>query len=345
VENNPVVGVCIPTYNNARYIYKTISSIIGQTYKNMEIIVCDNASTDNTEEIVKSFSDPRIVYYKNSELLACLANWNACIKKTNAEFVAIYHSDDIYAPEIVEKEVVFLQNHPTAGAVFCLDKLIDENGKFAGAGVKLPKEINEKDEINFEELFTCLLENFGSFLVAPTFMTRKVVFKEVGFFDESGKFGDSIGSAGDTEMWLRIARKYNIGIIKERLIQRRISSIQGSRQYNVARTTPANHFIVLDHFLNFRDVKEKITKNVLRQYTFNKFWDDVIIAKNLLKQHNSDVAKAHLLKSFSLNRFLTGFMSVRNFAKLLVYFFLLVFLILGVAEISIKFYQFVKRQI
>lgn len=341
--NKPLVSICIPTYNNARYIGKTLQSIINQTYKNFEIIVMDNASLDNTEEIVKSFSDARIHYYKNPHTIVCLANWNKAIKLAVGKYVALYHSDDIYEPHIIEKEVMFLESHPEVGAVFCLDKIIDENGrfiKFIRNGTDLPLGLKKKDILKFNNLLNGLLRKSGSFLVAPTFMARREIFNNVGFFREDNKFGDSAGSAADMEMWLRISQKYSVGIIKERLIFRRITKTQGSTQYENSRITRANHFKVLDSFL--KDVN--VDRKTLRQYEFNKFWDDVKIAKNLVKQARQDEAKKLLSKIFSLKTVLVGFTNVKNFVKLVVYFSFLVFSFFGVANTIIKFLRFVRQR-
>ena len=70
-QKKPLVSVCIPTYNKARYLRKFLESIINQTYRNLENIISDNASTDNTGEMVKSFSDDRVKYCRNPTNIGC----------------------------------------------------------------------------------------------------------------------------------------------------------------------------------------------------------------------------------------------------------------------------------
>lgn len=343
-QNKPLVSVCIPTYNNARYIGRTIDSIANQTCKNIEIIICDNASTDNTREIVHSHNDKRIRYHRNPKTIHALSNWNLCIELANADFVAIYHSDDVYEPTIVEKELRFLKKSSNVGAVFCLDKIINEKGSIVRNGVDLPREIKNKNTLNFIELFSALLREPESFLVAPTFMAKREVFNTVGFFDETIKFGDSAGSAADTAMWLRIAERYKIGIIEERLIKRRISPTQGSSQYESVRTARANHFMVLDSFLNSPALNGEIEKSTLTQYKFNKFWDDVIIARNYVLQGKHDAARSHLIKLFELEIYISGFKNFKNFRKLMIYNLLFSATILGFARVMINFYRLVIRK-
>jgi glycosyltransferase involved in cell wall biosynthesis len=342
-QNKQLVSVCIPTYNNARYIGRTIDSIVNQTYKNIEIVICDNASTDNTREIVHSYSDKRIRYHRNPKTIHALSNWNLCIELANADFVAIYHSDDVYEPTIVEKELRLLKKNSNLGAVFCLDKIIDENGILLKNGVNLPEKIRDKGILNFKVLFTVLLEKNMGFLVAPTFMARKNIFTNVSLFNDTEKFGDSFGSAGDTEMWLRISQKYEIGIVKERLIRRRVSITQGSNIYESKRFSRANHFIVLDSFLN--SVREEIDKSLLAQYEYNKFVDDLIIAKNLLRNGQHNKAKLFLISIFSYGRLMMSFKSFNNFQKMGLYIFLLFCSIMGISGGIIGFFINIKHRL
>lgn len=345
MANNFLVSVCIPTYNNAKYIGKTLNSIINQTYKNIEIIICDNASTDNTKEIIESFADKRIRYHRNSNTIVCLANWNLSVKLAQGDFIAIYHSDDVYESEIVEKEVEFFERHIGVGAVFCLDKTINEKDEFIKNNLQLSGEIKNKEVLNFTELFSALLGKSGGFLIAPTFMARKEIFNRVGFFEETTRFGESTGSAGDTEMWLRIATKFKIGIIKERLIQRRISNTQGSTSYESSRTIRANHFVVLDSFLNSSALDMAIERSILRQYEYNKFWDDVVIAINILKKGENQKARELLLDSFSLRRLLVGFKNIRNFVKLIIFFLVFTMTVIGFSKNAVTILKLTKKNL
>ena len=115
LNTEPLVTIGIPTYNSERYIKPCLESILRQTYSNLEIIVSDNGSADDTEKMVFSYKDPRIKFNKNPENLYCYGNYNVIIGLAKGELVAIYHSDDVYESSIVEKEVEFLQNHPGAG--------------------------------------------------------------------------------------------------------------------------------------------------------------------------------------------------------------------------------------
>ncbi|MEI8672067.1 glycosyltransferase family 2 protein [Vibrio sp. SA48] len=127
----PLVTICIPTYNAASYIKETLSSIRKQTYSNIEIIIGDNASNDNTEQIVRAYIDAHklgISYYKNDENLGYSGNCNKLINMANGEFVAIYHSDDVYNPNIVKEQVELLVGNEDLAGCFTRFNKIASNG-------------------------------------------------------------------------------------------------------------------------------------------------------------------------------------------------------------------------
>ena len=99
---NPLVSIIIPTFNRGYILPRAIKSALSQTYQNIELIIIDDGSTDNTEEIVKDFSDPRIQYIRYSENKGRPAARNKGIKKSKGDFFAFLDSDDEYPPEKIE---------------------------------------------------------------------------------------------------------------------------------------------------------------------------------------------------------------------------------------------------
>ncbi|OQA89893.1 MAG: Abequosyltransferase RfbV [Elusimicrobia bacterium ADurb.Bin231] len=342
--NKPLVSICIPTFNNARYIKKTLLSLSNQTYDNIEIVVCDNASTDNTEEVVKKNCDGRISYHKNAENIGSAKNFNKCISLASGEYVAIYHSDDIYNAGIVEQESSLLALNPDAGVVFALDTLIDEDDAIIGVGENLPKELRNKNVYTFTEVYKSLLRSSHNFFICPTFMARKQVFAKVGLFEETGRYGDWIGGALDTAYWLRIAERYKVGIINKRLIYRRVTRASGSGQYVTTTTKRANHFLVLDDFLKSPALATGIEPELFRQYEYNKFWDDVFIARNFVNLKMEKNARKHLINSISWRTFFTGIKNFENFKKLLIYGSFLFFTFIGCSGIVINFIKGIKTK-
>ena len=126
---SPLVCICIPTYNAEKTIRETLVSVVNQRYSNLIILVVDNASTDGTLAVVETFSDPRISIHRNEVNVGGEGNFNRCIQLARGKYTAIYHADDVYEPQMVERQVAFLEANPDAGVVFTAASLIDDNGK------------------------------------------------------------------------------------------------------------------------------------------------------------------------------------------------------------------------
>jgi len=94
LSNQPLVSICIPTYNAKKTVVQTVQSILNQTYKNLEIIIVDNASTDNTLDLLQKFKDPRIKIYKNIKNIGAEKNFSRCIELAKGKYIAIFHADD-----------------------------------------------------------------------------------------------------------------------------------------------------------------------------------------------------------------------------------------------------------
>ena len=127
----PTVSVIIPTYNRAYLIGRSITSILSQTYKHFEIIVVDDASQDNTEEIVEAFDDPRISFIRHDENSGGAAARNTGIRAVQGEYVAFLDSDDEWLPEKLELQINKLRLLPEDyGLVYTPILVVDAGLKF-----------------------------------------------------------------------------------------------------------------------------------------------------------------------------------------------------------------------
>ncbi|MBF0276032.1 MAG: glycosyltransferase family 2 protein, partial [Nitrospinae bacterium] len=127
-KNKPLVSVVIPAYNGAKYIKEAIESVLLQSYKKLEVLVCDDASTDNTGEIVQSIQDERLNYLRFEKNTGLSGNLNRGIKKARGEYVCWFNQDDIFLQDKVQFQVEEFQKDPNVGAVFCQKQDIDVNG-------------------------------------------------------------------------------------------------------------------------------------------------------------------------------------------------------------------------
>lgn len=241
-STQPLVSIIVPVYNGERYLRESIDSIISQTYPMTEVLVMDDASTDGTPDIVKSYGN-QIIYYRQPENRGIYGNMNDGIEKASGEYIAFYHADDIYHPSIVEREVGFLQHYPEAGAVFCQAVFIDSDGREFGR-FKVQPELRGGRPIDYCMIFNALLCYKNRILICPTSMVPTRVYKDVGLYHDREFLNSS-----DFEMWLRIARKYPIGILEEFLIQYRHGHNSSSKRYHHLRTDQERYFYIMDLYL------------------------------------------------------------------------------------------------
>lgn len=114
---NPKISVLIPIYNAAPFLVKSINSILQQSFTDFELILLNDASTDNSEEIILQFSDPRIRYYKNEHNLGISVSRNKLIDLSNGQYLAIMDNDDISLSNRLQKQAAFLDNHQEISVV------------------------------------------------------------------------------------------------------------------------------------------------------------------------------------------------------------------------------------
>lgn len=242
VSGVPLVSIIVPVYNGEQYLRESLDSIIAQTYPRTEVLVMDDASTDGTPDIIKSY-DNKVTYYRQLKNRGQFENVNDGITKAKGDYTAVYHADDVYHPNIVEQEVKFLQRYSEVGAVFCLAIFINAQGKEIGRH-EIPSEVRGGHPLTYSDVFNALLKHKNHLLCGPSSMVRASVYQDVGPYR-----GEEFRIAADLEMWVRINREYPIGIIEDYLLSYRFGHSNLSRQYFHLRTEPERYFKIMDHYL------------------------------------------------------------------------------------------------
>ena len=108
----PRVTVAIPTRNRAGFLREAIESALAQSFADIEVLVCDNASADGTGEVVRSFQDPRLRYVRNDQDLGMVGNWNRCIELARGELIANLADDDLMLPDRLARQLAIFDAHP-----------------------------------------------------------------------------------------------------------------------------------------------------------------------------------------------------------------------------------------
>lgn len=194
----PKVSVIIPTYNRAPFITQALESVFAQTFKDFEIIVVDDGSTDNTQEVLKKFDGRIISILQENQGISPTRNRG--IKLALGQYIAFLDSDDFWTPEKLEDQVKVLYANPKVGIVYSRMPIINAQG------VKIGMKPSGVSGRNFREL----LEVWGD-LPTSTVMVRRECFDKAGFFDPELQTGE------DIELWIRIARHYDLHEIENKI--------------------------------------------------------------------------------------------------------------------------------
>ena len=238
---DPLVSIVVPVYNGARFLRESLDSILRQTYPRTEVIVLDDGSKDETPAIIASYGS-RVRAIRHERNRGGFGNMNAGVALATGDLIAIYHADDVYEPTIVEREVAFLNAHPSVGTVFCLDVFIDATGREYGR-LTLPPDLQRKDVLEYRDVLNALLRWKNRFLRAPGAMLRRSTYAAIGTFRED------FGIAADLDLWLRAARHSGIGLLHEYLYRYRHFHGNWSQQHQYLRTEPDTFFTVIDSWL------------------------------------------------------------------------------------------------
>ena len=240
---NKIVSICIPIYNNESYISKTITSVLNQTYQNFEIIISDDASTDSTIEIAKSFNDSRIKIFNNEINSGLTANWNRSIDLAQGDYIKLVCGDDILYPNCLEKQVNVLDNDTNfsialvtsySHVINSIDKVIFKRKSIFRPGANVSKKVIKK----------CI--RIGTNLIGEPMvgMIRR------GSLSEDIKYDGSNPYMIDLDFWFKLLQKGNLYIIDDYLSAFRVSSGSLSASLNIKQFKLFKDFIHLQRQKN-----------------------------------------------------------------------------------------------
>ena len=229
----PLVSVCIPTFNAAKWILDSLNSALNQSYRPLEILVLDDASTDHTVELVRSIKDPRVKVIVNKDNLGLTRNWNRCVAMCKGEYLKFLLHDDILYPECIERMMGLFRADENIGVVFAPRDIIldaDRNDPIIQEWLdhwSVPHlKFGALTAINDgRELFLQYLNRGfrGNWIGEPS-----AVMIKKKCFDRLGSFNNSLYQICDVEMWLRIMFFYKIGFIPEKLSAFRVHADSAS---------------------------------------------------------------------------------------------------------------------
>lgn len=273
-----LISVIIPTYNREKTIIKAVESVINQTYDNIEVIVIDDGSTDNTSEKMKEINDARVHYYKMKKNMGPSEARNKGVEMAEGEYIAFQDSDDVWKCDKLEKELQKFEEDENIGLCYCsflhhrgeMSKCIPDN--------KLDISLLEGD------IYLSLLE--GNKIGTPTMLMKKEVFEKVGQFDVKLKAYE------DWDLALRVSKDYKIAYVSEPLVDVYFSNNSVNNNY----VNLANGCMEIIN-KNYRYVDDKkYFKEIIKMMFLNMAYGNVDLVSQLVPDIISTQLEYDLLK-------------------------------------------------
>lgn len=219
--SEPLVSVCMPVFNGDRFIEEAVRSVLAQTYRNFELCVFDDASTDRSWDILQGIQDPRVILHRNDQNLGPEANWNLAILAARGKYIKLFHQDDLLAPTCLARQVGALELHQNAVLAFSSRSIIRPDGKsFMIRGAPWPE-----GEVQGREVVGRCVRAGTNLIGEPSAVVfRSDVAQKIGGFD------GSIPYLIDLDYWARLLAHGPGYYLEAPLASFRISS----RQWSVA---------------------------------------------------------------------------------------------------------------
>lgn len=231
-KDNPLVSVIMPAYNAAEHIGEAIESVLIQNYRNFELIIVDDGSTDNTRDIVAGFKDEKIKYFHKQNAGPSSAR-NFAIKQARGQYIMPLDSDDMMTPDSIARHLQEFEKHPEAGLVYSDVLLIDTNSN--------PIRVMKKPEYQDRRHMVRDLLRAGHPIVPFRLGIRKSVFDKIGLYDEK------LMVAEDYDMMRRFVKHgLKAHHLPGALHMRRMTS--GSLSRNFSLENAVSHFDVVKRF-------------------------------------------------------------------------------------------------
>lgn len=205
----PAVSVVLPTYNRARLLPESIGSVLAQTYSDLEIIVVDDGSTDDTREVVSTIDDRRVRYLGLTKNMGQAIARNAGIGEATANLIAFQDSDDMWLPEKLDMQISALrESAPNTGVVYTAYERICGNRSEVLPSRRIATKTGD--------IHARLLK--GNFITIQTTLIGRECFEKIGIFDEGQKTMD------DWDLFIRLSGKYHVAFVDRPLVKYRVRS-------------------------------------------------------------------------------------------------------------------------
>lgn len=254
-SSHPAISVLMPVYNGERFLREAIDSILSQTFRDFELIIINDGSTDNTESIIQSYSDSRIKYVKNEKNLKLIKTLNKGIGLAKGKYIARMDADDVSLPNRLELQYAFMESHSNVGASSSLIYSMSETGIVKGIS----------KYYGCTTTMSCLYSSLlRSPLVHPVSIIRTSLLKEIKYSDTK----DAL-HIEDFVLWGNILKYgYDIANIEKPLLYYR--DVSGSISHKYKNLQKINHAKVVKSQLEYFLKMILTTQEALDMFVTNK---------------------------------------------------------------------------
>jgi len=275
MQNFPLVSVICLSYNHEAYVVEALNSVINQTYPNVELLISDDCSTDNSVEMIKNWlgNHPEVHFLVNEKNLGNTKTFNQLAKKAKGEFIIDLAADDILLPNCIEKQITTFQNsnYKNLGIVYGNLIEMDENGNF------ISNYYTEEDYPESGDIYKMVVGRTTK-ICSVSSMIKKTVLEKLNFYDENLAYED-------LDLWIRTSRDFDFEYIPEVLAKKRILS-----------DSLSSHFL-MENNLRAKKLNASTLQILIKAFQLNRTKEE---HKALLGRIRFEVYKFIKARNFSL---------------------------------------------
>lgn len=326
------ISVVLPTYNRCKTINRAVSSVLNQTYSEIELIIVDDASTDATENVISNIHDSRIRYIKLDKNVGPSRARNIGVDEAKSNYIAFMDSDDEWYSTKLERQMNYYLKNQQYGLVYC--PYFYENGRKI---IQIPSKLIPKENLEGNIYYSLLDSNK---IGTPTILIKKDIFLEFGGFDEN------LNCLEDWDFALKVAGKYKIGFVDDILMKAYLTSngVNSNTKNAIlglikicARYTEMDKSKIKKTIINLL-IKNKIPSETLNYEIIKSklLTEEELDAYISLRSYNSEIEKYDIIKSLyngCLGNVINNYISKRE--RIVVY---------GAGDIGLFMYDWLKKE-
>ncbi len=282
MSRQPKISVLIPTYNYARYLPEAIASVLAQEFRDFELLVVDDCSTDDTVAAVQPFCerDPRVRFKVNAANMGMVNNWNHCLEQAQGEYIKFLFGDDrLCHPQALGRMLSLLETNPTATLAASARVILDESSKV----VDVYKDLSDGLHKGRSVITACLMANGKNLVGEPS----AVLFHKA---DAGRGFATQYQQMVDVEMWFHLLERGDLAYTREPLCAFRVHSTQQTERNTESGVAWKEHA----SFIASQAVQPRFPREVVWPILFH------------LRRARRKVADASLLEMLDWQRRLTA---------------------------------------